>query len=214
MSKWDYMFTLFLTIILSCAGDTTEPSNNQLHTENLPDCIEVDLSFVNMVSDILEKPKDQWNDYPTPPAPICDIYYGLNVELEDTTTLQWFQKLDSEHSRLTENDMVKTIVNYFESNDLIFYLCACVVHFNPDARITATESLARSNNHKKTISKFLLYVLEETPHVISGNENSTIHGIWIQSMFNALNDESFEVTNDYGSRYSDAVQFWKEVLED
>ena len=207
--------SFLLLLSLQCCSESntsSENTNPEPPVQSKP-CTEVSPKQIENIKAILTENTGRYSDYPIPPTPTCPIMIGLVQELRKKEVEDHFQLLGpNTFNQVNQEAMIR----FFRENKLRFCLLALVVHSNPDIRIRATEALLQFDLKDQTTLAFLIHVIENTPEVISGSENSTIHGIWIDKLVQALNratGESYELSYQAGQNLSTGISIWKKHLK-
>ena len=194
----------------------------------------VDSQFGNYVDSILVDPLNRWHEYPKPPSLTDEVLFGLKEELVNDSAKFYFEKLGPNNS--VDHSQYMASLNYFESHGFGYCVLAMLVHWNPDARTyTAMELYSKlkadSQNGKIEAGKmssenlvklrFLIYILESNPLIISGSENSTIHQNYLSNMawcIDILTGENLTDRKYLSEWYKNDLNFesivlkWKEHL--
>lgn len=211
-----------LILLTACRTDVppTHPSTETSESE-----CEIENTFIQNAQTHLLVERDRWKDYPTPPLPTCEVYRGLQIELTDPELAALFEKFSKDqHQRLEALPKLKM-------RNAVFALLALSVHGNPDIRVYATrnlrdimatkaltnfsaEGLVAFEAKEREVFRFLLHVMEKTPHAISGSENSTIHGIYVSNLASTLDlIRTGKLTTDrYSSITEKNITAWTQHL--
>lgn len=191
--------------------------------------------FKLYVQSILSDSSNRWQEYPKPPAITDSVLVRLEPELKDDSTKYFFDRFSANKFKSSE---YQTAIDYFYSHKKFYTLLSLSVHWNPDVRVYSltkfkTVFLERGlicggksvydgfYIDNRTALKFLIYVLESNPFMITGSENSTIHGVYISNilwMLDLLTGErivDFKEARDWYKndlQYENAILKWKSYI--
>jgi hypothetical protein len=183
--------TLFL-------GDSLSGSSSSQHQVN--DGCWVPEAFVKRVGVTLSDTTGRFfNDYPDPTPLTCEVLAMLQEELKDDSVRYHFEHL---HQRYDDPRAVAAFT--FIQRHIDFALAmALTTHWNPDTRIEAVKAVnhyrrirpmvcatqehyAQLEEQDRAAVRYFIKVMETTPLVIDGSENSTIHSIYMRNVMETL----------------------------
>lgn len=213
-----YFSFIGLLFFSLCQSQTTE--NGTEHSQ-----------FVKYVNCVLEDTTNRWSEYPKPPHLTIEVLSGLKKEIEKDSVRYYFDYLKYSDKKTLSDYM--TSYNYFEKHHNVNCLFAMMAHWNPDVRvytmININEKLkgrsilnsgikinAKLSGDDLLLLSFLIYLLESNPLIISGSENSTIHGNYISliaSNLDLLTGENSTNGKQLRDWYKNDLQFESAVLK-
>lgn len=213
--------------------------SSALIAQNASDCTEKK-AIEDFIRCTIEDHSKDANMFPRPPFLTDSVIAGVKreCELHDSTryylnTFSYYHQRFSRHREQPEQSL-----KYFLNKDCYYTLLALTVHWNPDKRVYASKelyqliriSMLRNDQKLKTgqrpkeyraSKEFLIYVLENTPWTITGEENATIHRIYIEAILTNLyllfgeklpyNDSQVYVFTDKVIQTN--INRWKEELK-
>lgn len=189
---------LFLVPLIGCHG--SEAQGTSTHDKSA--CPDVSTEFVVHVQRTLSDSSDLFRGAYPPATPLtCELLTGLQEALKDDSARYCFERLAMEY---WNEDAAARITFAYIHRHVDFHLTmATIAHWNEDNRIRGLRALqnyrrirpqvcatrdhyARLEEQDRQAVRYLIRVLETTPMHISGSENATIHGIYIQTVMQTL----------------------------
>lgn len=164
------------------------------------DCATVPPGFARQVSLVLSDTTGRYfNDYPKPTPLTCELLAMLQDERKDDSVRYHFEHL---HQRY-DDPRAGAAFTYIRRHIDFPLAMALTTHWNPDTRIEAVravnnyrrirpmvcatkEHYAQLEEQDRAAVRYFLRVMETTPLVIDGSENSTIHSIYMREVMATL----------------------------
>ncbi len=162
-------------------------------------------------------------DYPKPPSLTCELLQGLQEAMADDSVRYQFEHLAQRYA----DPRAHAAFTYIRRHLDLHLAIALTTHWNPDTRIAAVKAVweyrrsrpmvcatqahyAMLEKQDRQAVRYLIHVLENTPWVIAGSENSTIHGVyisWILRTLDLFTGTAFfpEDTSRLDVRYNEAT---------
>lgn len=221
-----------LSLLLACSVSDAQPELPGAW----PVCSKVDAAFIHDVQRTLTDSTDLFQGaYPVPPALTCELLEGLQERLKDDSARYHFAHFSR---RYWMEDGRNSKGFRFIKRHMDFDLSvAATAHWNADVRILALDELMNYRRIRPMVCttkegydrlvvqdertiRYLIGVLEKTPWMIPGSENSTIHGAYIGKLLTALDlftgKEFFQLKEGQlhvaftDQRIKDAITQWKQ----
>ena len=178
---------LLVFVMLACVACAQEPTSPSSECDGIRD------GFAVHLQEVLSDTTGRFSvDYPKPIALTCELLQGLEVAMKDDSVRYHFERLHQRYS----DPRPSAAFSYIQRHNDFHLAIALTTHWNADVRVDAVKAVGEyrrirqmvcaprdhhallENQDHQAVGYFIL-VLENTPWVIAGSENSTIHGIYI-----------------------------------
>ncbi len=165
-------------------------------------CTNVPSAFVEHVTAVLTDSTDLFRGAYPPATPLtCELLGMLQEELKDDSAHYCFERLSRKY---WSEDPGARITHAYIARHMSFPLAmAATAHWNEDHRIrgllelqsyrrirpmvcTTKKGYAEREKQDSAAVRYLLRVVETTPLLINGSENSTIHGNYMRIVYETL----------------------------
>lgn len=226
------LFHLFpLLVLTGCAS-----AANEVDAQDDP-CEAIDPAFAEHVRKVLSDTTGRFfNDYPAPTPLTCELLGMLQEEMKEDSVRYHFEHL---HQRFGD-PRASAAFTYIKRHIDFALAMALTTHWNPDTRIEAVravnnyrrirpqvcatkEHYARLEEQDRAAVRYFIKVIETTPLVINGSENSTVHSIYMRTVMETLDrftGQEHSTTGDMrrtldmpDARVQQALADWRKWLE-
>ncbi len=166
-----------------------------------PVCESVPDAFVQHVRHVLADSAKMFPEYPDRVPFTCDLLKGLQEAMADDSVRYHFAHLSQRY--WMSDPHYRNVERYIDRHMDFNLAIAATGHFFADVRIMGLRKLydyrrsrplvCATKEHYVQLEKqdrqavrYLIHVLENTPWIISGSENATIHEVYIREIAKTL----------------------------
>ncbi|MEZ4740798.1 MAG: hypothetical protein R2818_15905 [Flavobacteriales bacterium] len=189
------LLSIFLCMLVACGTDTGIAQQEDR-------ACAVPVEFERYVNATLSDSTDLFRGaYPPATALSCALLEILQEALVDDSVRTCFERLSRRY--WSEDPGAGMTFMYIHHHNSFPLAIAATAHWNEDHRIHGLRALetyrlmrpmvctteagyVKLQAQDSATVRYLLRVLETTPHVIPGSENSTIHGVYMLEVMRAL----------------------------
>jgi hypothetical protein len=225
---------LLLLLAIGCGGPPRPEDGSAEHRASEA-CAGVSKEEATTLQAVLLDPQDRFKGaYPAAPALTCPILQGLEAELADPSVRVRYESLSADH--WADHARWAETIESLGRDSRRYTLIALSTHWNTDQKILALRAFQRVPSRllihtdaagqatlaatEQAALRFLLHVFETTPRVISGSENATIHGVYMDALVFTLDLLSGERSKTGAARtnamtdaeVTEAIASWRRHL--